>query len=259
MVDVEDRHPGDRRAGPAGGRVGDVVGADDERDIAPVELRVDVLHLLELGIGHVRLREEDVHVPRHPPGDRVDRVLHVDAPVLEELGELADRVLGLRDGEAVARDDDDRARVGELDRRVVDAELALGAAAGSRLGAPVLSPPPNPPIMMFSTDRFMASAMSLVRIAPDAPTRAPPMIRTGLPSTKPAIATAMPVNELSSEMTTGMSAPPIGSVIVTPKISAATRITADDRQAHVAGPQEQRAGDGDQGERQRSRAGRRGS
>ena len=66
----------------------------------------------------------------------------------------------------------------------------------------------------------MASAISLVRIAPEAPTRAPAMIRTGLPRTKPAIATAMPVNELSSEMTTGMSAPPIGSVIVTPKISA---------------------------------------
>ena len=32
--------------------------------------------------------------------------------------------------------------------------------------------------------------------------------------TKPAIAAAVPVNELSSEMTTGMSAPPIGSTIV---------------------------------------------
>ena len=52
--------------------------------------------------------------------------------VLEELGELADPVLGLRHGQAVARDDDHRARVRELDRRVVDAELALGAAAGRR-------------------------------------------------------------------------------------------------------------------------------
>ena len=74
------------------------------------------------------------------------------------------------------------------------------------------------------TDRFMASAMSLVRIAPDAPTSAPAMIRTGLSMTKPAIATAVPVNEFSRLMTTGMSAPPIGSVIVTPKISAAARI-----------------------------------
>ena len=68
--------------------------------------------------------------------------------------------------------------------------------------------------MMFMTDRFMASAMSLVRIAPEAPTRAPEMIRTGLPSTNPAIAAAVPVNEFSRLMTTGMSAPPIGRTIV---------------------------------------------
>ena len=80
--------------------------------------------------------------------------------------------------------------------------------------------------MMMAIERFMASAMSLVRIAPEAPTRAPPMMRTGLPRTNPAMATAMPVNELSSEMTTGMSAPPIGSVIVTPKTRAAIRMTA---------------------------------
>ncbi len=60
--------------------------------------------------------------------------------------------------------------------------------------------------------------MSLVRIAPDAPTSAPEMMRTGLPSTKPAIAAAVPVNEFSRLMTTGMSAPPIGRTIVIPKI-----------------------------------------
>ena len=52
------------------------------------------------------------------------------------------------------------------------------------------------------------------------------MISTGLSMTKPAIATAVPVNELSRLMTTGMSAPPIGSTIVTPKISPAAMITA---------------------------------
>ena len=70
---------------------------------APVELGVDLLHLLELGIGHVRLGEEDVHVPGHPAGDGMDGVLDVDALGLEELGQLADRVLGLGDGEPVAR------------------------------------------------------------------------------------------------------------------------------------------------------------
>ena len=49
------------------------------------------------------------------------------------------------------------------------------------------------------------------------------MIRTGLSSTKPDIAAAVPVNEFSSEMTTGMSAPPMGSTMVTPNVHAATR------------------------------------
>jgi hypothetical protein len=79
---------------------------------------------------------------------------------------------------------------------------------------------------MLITERFMASAMSLVRIAPEAPTRAPAMISSGLLSTKPAIATAVPVNEFSRLITTGMSAPPIGRVMVTPKISAAARMAA---------------------------------
>ncbi len=47
-----------------------------------------------------------------------------------------------------------------------------------------------------------------------------------MPSTNPAIATAVPVNELSSEITTGMSAPPIGRTMVTPKMRAAARITS---------------------------------
>ena len=91
--------------------------------------------------------------------------------------------------------------------------------------------------MMFMIERFMASAMSLVRIAPDAPTRAPAMIRTGLPRTKPAIAAAVPVNEFRRLMTTGMSAPPMGSTIVTPKIRPASTTTtrSAERRAAVEG------------------------
>ena len=76
--------------------------------------------------------------------------------------------------------------------------------------------------MMLRIDRFIASAISLVRMPPDAPTSAPAMISAQLPMTKPAIATAVPVNAFSSEITTGMSAPPIGITIETPKISEAT-------------------------------------
>ena len=51
------------------------------------------------------------------------------------------------------------------------------------------------------------------------------MISAQLPMTNPAMATAVPVNAFSSEMTTGMSAPPIGSTIVTPNTSAARMMT----------------------------------
>ena len=87
---------------------------------------------LSCGIGHVGLGEEHVHVPRHPAGDRVDRVLHVDAALLEQLGQLAHGVLRLGDGEAVARDDDHVLGVGQLDRDVVGADGADRAARPGR-------------------------------------------------------------------------------------------------------------------------------
>ena len=71
----------------------------------------------------------------------------------------------------------------------------------------------------------MASAISLVRMPPEAPTSAPAMISAQLSMTKPAIATAVPVNALSSEITTGMSAPPIGITMDTPKASETTMTT----------------------------------
>ena len=46
------------------------------------------------------------------------------------------------------------------------------------------------------------------------------MISKVLLISNPVIATAKPVNELSSEITTGMSAPPIGSTNSTPSSSA---------------------------------------
>ena len=87
-----------------------------------------------------------------------------------------------------------------------------------------LSAVPKPPTMMLRIERFIAFAISLVRMLPDAPTSAPAMIRTLLSMTNPAIATAVPVKALSSEMTTGMSAPPIGITIVTPKVRPSTRM-----------------------------------
>ena len=83
------------------------------------------------------------------------------------------------------------------------------------------APVPKPPATIFTTERFIASAISLVKMPPDAPTSAPAMVNVAFCRTKPAMATAVPVNALSSEITTGMSAPPMGSTMSTPKPRAA--------------------------------------
>ena len=132
MVHVEDRHAGDRRAGPSGGRVGDVVRADDQGHVGAPELGVDVLHLAQRGVGDVGLGEQHVHVARHAAGHRVDRVLDLDPARLEQLRELAHRVLRLRDRQAVARHDDHARGIRKLDRRIVDTELPDGAALAAR-------------------------------------------------------------------------------------------------------------------------------
>ena len=79
------------------------------------------------------------------------------------------------------------------------------------------------------------------------------MISALLSSTKPVAAAARPVNAFSSEITTGMSAPPIGSTTATPKTSAtaissaraATRLSmpAHDRDAERDDADEQSAVD----------------
>jgi len=62
-------------------------------------------------------------------------------------------------------------------------------------------------------------------MAPDEPTSAPVMISAELPSVKPMPAAAQPEYELSIEITTGMSAPPIGMIKSAPSTSASTVIS----------------------------------
>ena len=69
---------------------------------------------------------------------------------------------------------------------------------------------------MFGIERFIASAIRIVRIEPEAPTSMPPTISATLSSAMPAAAAERPVNAFSSEITTGMSAPPIGSTNMLP-------------------------------------------
>ncbi len=62
----------------------------------------------------------------------------------------------------------------------------------------------------------MALAINCVSSVPAEPTTVPAMIIAALPSTKPSKPTARPVRALYSEITTGMSAPPMGSVMLKP-------------------------------------------
>src|ERR1700722_323319 len=95
--------------------------------------------------------------------------------------------------------------------------IFTGRCSASPLG-PATSPP-KPPRMTEMNERFMPRHMMYDRIAPDEPTSAPVMISAELPSVKPMPAAAQPEYELSIEITTGMSAPPIGMMINTPSNS----------------------------------------
>ena len=79
---------------------------------------------------------------------------------------------------------------------------------------------PKPENSTLPSERFIAFAISCVSSVPAEPTTVPAMIIAALLSTKPSKATASPVSALYSEITTGMSAPPIGSVMVIPSSSA---------------------------------------
>ena len=59
-------------------------------------------------------------MPRHPPRHRVDGVLDLPAPPLDQVGQLAHRVLRLRHRQAVARHHDDELGVAELHCGVLD-------------------------------------------------------------------------------------------------------------------------------------------
>ena len=117
---VEDRHPVDRRSGRGlRGRVDDVVRADDEHEVGGLEPRIDLVHLDERLVRHVRLGEQHVHVAGHAARDGMDAEHDVDAAALQHLGELGRGMVRPGDREPVPGDDHDPLRVVEEDRDVV--------------------------------------------------------------------------------------------------------------------------------------------
>ncbi len=82
---------------------------------------------------------------------------------------------------------------------------------------------PKAPNRTLPSERPIASLISVVSSVPDAPTSVPATIRAKFPRTNPLAATARPVNAFSREITTGMSAPPIGNTNATPRTSPRIR------------------------------------
>jgi hypothetical protein len=92
---------------------------------------------------------------------------------------------------------------------------------------------PNAPKSTFVNDRFIARHMMTDRMKPDDPSSAPAVMRTLFSSANPIATAASPAYAFSSEMTVGMSAPPIGMIISTPKVSESTTITG--KSCHISG------------------------
>ena len=78
--------------------------------------------------------------------------------------------------------------------------------------------------MTLVSDLFIPLHIIFVSISPDAPTSAPAIINPLFIKTKPVAEAAIPEYEFNREITTGISAPPIGIVSVIP-INADKAIT----------------------------------
>ena len=126
----------------------------------------------QLLVGHLGLGEQHVHVAGHPAGDRVDRVVDLDAALAEHVDELAQRVLRLGDRQAVAGHDDHPVGVRRAgSRRPRARRSCTGRSQASP--APSVEPPLSAPNRMLATERPIARAISRVRNVPEAPTRVP--------------------------------------------------------------------------------------
>ena len=214
LVGVDDRHAVDRALVVVPRRrIDDVVGADDEHDVGLRQVAVDLVHLDQRVVRDFGFGQQHVHVAGHAPGDGMDGELHVDAALGQLIVELADPVLRLRHRHAVAGDDDDA--VGVL-------EQVGGVLRRAALDA---SSPRRPPPRLHLPERAEEHVgerpvhrrhMMTERIRPDDPSSAPAMMSSLFSSTKPIATADRPAYEFSSEMTVGMSAPPIGMISSTP-------------------------------------------
>ncbi len=126
-------------------------------------------------------------------------------------------------------------RAASSTENVSSAEMGLSSPF---IASPAASPPPaagaepKPENNTFASERFIALHMMAVRMRPLVPTRQPATMSTLFSITKPAAHAARPESELSIEITTGMSPPPMGMTSVHPSTSESTVKTAKLANAH---------------------------
>ena len=84
---------------------------------------------------------------------------------------------------------------------------------------------------MLGSDRPMAWLIIRVSSVPEAPTSVPATISSVLLRVKPDAATARPVKAFNSEMSTGVSAPPMGRTKIAPRTSDRTNTIDEHRGA----------------------------
>jgi len=102
--------------------------------------------------------------------------------------------------------------------------IATSLAEASLMVPLILLPTPSPtaslspkaPNITLDNGLFMALHMASVKMVPAEPTNIPPVSITMFPYKNPPNAAAKPVNEFNKDITTGISAPPIGSTNNTP-------------------------------------------
>merc|ERR1719285_1511391 len=92
----------------------------------------------------------------------------------------------------------------------------------------------HPPKRTLTKLRFIATHMIYDRIAPLEPTKAPTIVRRSLFMINPSAQSAQPLYELSTVITTGISAPPIEAVVCAP--SAPATIAQDNSEGTMATP-----------------------
>src|SRR5258705_2444778 len=183
------------------------------------EFGVDVLKLEHLVIGHVGFGQQHVHVAGHATRDRVDRVLHLDAFLLQQIAHFAQRVLGLRHRHAVAGHDDDLGGVlhdeGGVVGRAELGRLLLAAGATGRGGLAAEA---------AEDDRDEGTVHRAAHdVGQDRARRADQRAgdnQRGIAERETDAGSSPAGIGFNIEITTGMSAPPIGMIMSTPSTRA---------------------------------------